>query len=158
MEAIKTVQLTKKYKSVTAVDHLNLCVREGELFSLLGVNGAGKTTTIKMLSCLTKPTSGTAELLGDSIISAPLKVKENISVSPQETAIAPNLTVKENLELMCGLHNFSKDKQKMKIAELTDQLSLASVFTKKSREAFRRLATQTEYCDGLGKQSKNSIS
>ncbi len=132
MEAIKTVQLTKKYKSVTAVDHLNLCVREGELFSLLGVNGAGKTTTIKMLSCLTKPTSGTAELLGDSIISAPLKVKENISVSPQETAIAPNLTVKENLELMCGLHNFSKDKQKMKIAELTDQLSLASVFTKKA--------------------------
>ncbi len=132
MEAIKTVQLTKKYKSVTAVDHLNLCVREGELFSLLGVNGAGKTTTIKMLSCLTKPTSGTAELLGDSIISAHLKVKENISVSPQETAIAPNLTVKENLELMCGLHNFSKDKQKMKIAELTDQLSLASVFTKKA--------------------------
>ena len=67
MDAIKTTALTKRYKDITAVDALNLTVKEGELFSLLGVNGAGKTTTIKMLSCLTRPTGGDAYLNGKSI-------------------------------------------------------------------------------------------
>ena len=100
MEAIKTVKLTKTYKDLTAVDQLDLAVEQGELFSLLGVNGAGKTTTIKMLSCLTKPTSGDAFLSGNSILSNTADVKKLIGVSPQETAVAPNLSVKENLELM----------------------------------------------------------
>lgn len=112
MEAIKTVGLTKKYKDATAVHSLDLLVEQGELFSLLGVNGAGKTTTIKMLSCLTKPTSGNAYLDGHSIVSNTAQVKNIIGVSPQETAVAPNLTIKENLELMCGVHGFSKEKRK----------------------------------------------
>lgn len=106
MNAIQAVGLTKKYKGVTAVDGLDLSIRSGELFSLLGVNGAGKTTTIKMLSCLTQPTSGDALLGGMSIKKDPAAVKRIIGVSPQETAVAPNLTVRENLELMCGVRGY----------------------------------------------------
>ena len=93
MSAIVTAQLTKKYGGITAVDNLNLTVEQGELFALLGVNGAGKTTTIKMLSCLIKPTSGDALLLGNSIISASHTIKKKINISPQETAVAANLSV-----------------------------------------------------------------
>ncbi|MBQ6832756.1 MAG: ABC transporter ATP-binding protein [Oscillospiraceae bacterium] len=132
MEAIRTTGLTKKYKDVVAVDNLNLSVFKGELFSLLGVNGAGKTTTIKMLSCLTTPTSGDALLNGKSICKDPAAVKSIIAVSPQETAVAPGLSVRENLELMCGVHGFTKDKKVRKIAELTELLGLNTVISKKA--------------------------
>lgn len=132
MEAIKTQALTKKYKDLTAVDHLNLTVKQGELFSLLGVNGAGKTTTIKMLSCLTEPTDGDAFLNDVSIVSDKASVKKMIGVSPQETAVAPNLTVRENLELMCGVHGFSKEKRKHKTDELAGQFDLTRILDKKA--------------------------
>lgn len=132
MEAIKIEGLTKKYRDAVAVDGLSLRVGEGELFSLLGVNGAGKTTTIKMLSCLTEPTDGDAFLLGKSISKEADQVKPFIAVSPQETAIAPGLTAKENLELICGVHGFKKDKQNAKIKELTSLLGLDSVLTRKA--------------------------
>ena len=98
MDAIQATGLVKQYKNLTAVDGLSLTIRQGELFSLLGVNGAGKTTTIKMLSCLTKPSGGDALVGGYSIMKEPERVKELIGVSPQETAVAPNLSVKENLD------------------------------------------------------------
>ena len=132
MYAIRTANLTKKYKDIIAVDQLNLQVKKGELFSLLGVNGAGKTTTIKMLSCLTQPTSGDAFLNGKSICKDTAAVKSLIAVSPQETAVASGLSVRENLELMCGVHGFTKDKQNAKIAELTKLLGLESVIKKKA--------------------------
>lgn len=132
MDAIKTIDLTKKYKDVTAVDGLNLTVREGELFSLLGVNGAGKTTTIKMLSCLAKPTSGDAYLNGKSIVTDASAVKSMIAVSPQETAVAPGLTVRENLELICGVHGFAREKRERKIQEMTSLLGLSEVLRKKA--------------------------
>lgn len=132
MEAIQTKKLTKKYKDITAVDGLDLEVEEGGLFSLLGVNGAGKTTTIKMLSCLTKPSGGDALLLGKSIVHNAAEVKSIIGVSPQETAVAPNLTVKENLELMCGVYGFSKEKAKSKTEELTEQFDLKKILEKKA--------------------------
>ena len=132
MEAIKTNDLTKQYKDLTAVDRLNLTIESGELFSLLGVNGAGKTTTMKMLSCLTKPTSGDALLGGKSIVKESAAVKGIIAVSPQETAVAPNLTVKENLELMAGVHGFSKEKSKEKVAELAEQFELQEIRNKKA--------------------------
>ena len=130
--AIKTTGLTKKYKEITAVDDLNLEIRNGELFSLLGVNGAGKTTTIKMLSTLTLPTKGDAVVSGESIISSPNLVKERIGVSPQETAVAPSLSVKENLTLMCDVHGLKKDKAKEKIEELSKALDLESVMSRKA--------------------------
>jgi ABC-2 type transport system ATP-binding protein len=132
MEAINTINLTKKYKDLVAVDQLNLQIEQGELFSLLGVNGAGKTTTIKMLSCLTKPTSGDAFVGGASIVRDELNVKRVIGVSPQETAVAPNLSVKENLELMCGIHGFSKEKHQAKIKELSEQFNLYDILSKKA--------------------------
>lgn len=132
MDAIRIENLTKQYKDVTAVDALSLSVQEGELLSLLGVNGAGKTTTIKMLSCLTAPTSGDAFLDGHSIVTEPSAVKSVIAVSPQETAVASGLSVRENLELMCGAHGFAKEKREKKIEELTVLLGLQSVMRKKA--------------------------
>lgn len=132
MDAIRIESLTKRYKDLTAVDALDLTVKEGELFSLLGVNGAGKTTTIKMLSCLTAPDGGDAFLGGKSIRTETAEVKAMIGVSPQETAVAPGLTVKENLVLICGVHRFSKEKRQAKIAELTELLSLTKVLGKKA--------------------------
>lgn len=132
MDAIKTVGLTKQYKGLTAVDGLNLSIAEGELFALLGVNGAGKTTTIKMLSCLTKPTSGDAYLCGKSVTENTSYVKELIGVSPQETAVAPNLSVRENLEMMCGVYGFSKEKRTAKVKELTEQFDLGNILSKKA--------------------------
>ena len=132
MQAISTMELVKKYKNLTAVDGLRLEIKHGELFSLLGVNGAGKTTTIKMLSCLTKPTSGDAFVGGYSITKEPEQVKRLIGVSPQETAVAPNLTVKENLELICGIHGFSREKTEAKIKELSKQFNLGDVLKRKA--------------------------
>ena len=132
MAAIITTALAKQYGSLTAVNRLNLEVQQGELFSLLGVNGAGKTTAIKMLSCLTKPTDGDAYVGGHSITKEPGQVKRLIGVSPQETAVAPNLSVKENLELICGIHGFSKEKTAAKVNELSRQLDLGSVLHRKA--------------------------
>ena len=132
MQAIQTQGLIKRYKDLTAVDRLELEIRQGELFSLLGVNGAGKTTVIKLLSCLTKPTGGDAMVGGYSVAKEPERVKQLIGVSPQETAVAPNLTVRENLELICGIHEFSKEKTEKKIKELSGQLGLDTVLNRKA--------------------------
>jgi len=132
MEAIQTVGLTKRYKDVVAVDDLNLCVHKGELLSLLGVNGAGKTTTIKMLSCLTQPTAGDAFVGGKSICRDAAAVKAMIAVSPQETAVAAGLSVRDNLMLMCGVHGLSREIREARIQELTALLGLAPVLNKKA--------------------------
>lgn len=128
MEAVKINNLTKKYKDITAVDNLNLSIKEGELFSLLGINGAGKTTTIKMLCCITKADGGDAFLMGKSIVTQSEDVKKIIAISPQETAVAEALTVYENLEFMCSISRISKKK----IEELAELLGLKSVMNKKA--------------------------
>ena len=132
MQAIRTIGLTKRYKSLTAVDNLHLEIHQGELFSLLGVNGAGKTTVIRMLSCLTKPTAGDGFVNDLSIVREPEKVKRLIGISPQETAVAPNLSVKENLELICGIHGFSKEKTERKLEELSERFALGDVLKRKA--------------------------
>ena len=132
MEAIQTSRLVKRYKTITAVDNLDLEIRRGELFSLLGVNGAGKTTAIKILSGLTRPTAGDALVGGYSIVKEPERGKALIGVSPQETAVAPNLSVAENLELICGIHGFSREKTAAKVRELTREFDLDSVLRRKA--------------------------
>jgi len=132
MPEIKTTELTKRYGNLVAVENFDLEIRQGELLALLGVNGAGKTTAIKMLSCLARPTSGDAIVGGYSIVKEPEKVKQLIGVSPQETAVAPNLSVKENLALICGIYGFSKQKTESRIRELTEQFSLHSVLQRKA--------------------------
>ena len=130
MDVIRTVNLSKRYGDTLAVDRLNLQIKEGELISLLGVNGAGKTTVIKMLSGLTQPTDGDAFLKGKSIRNDLGEIKAMIAISPQETAVAPGLSVRENLELICGAHGFTRDKQNAKVGELTQKLGLTEVINK----------------------------
>ena len=132
MDAIRIEGLTKRYKDVIAVDGLSLTVRQGELISLLGVNGAGKTTAIKMLSCLLAPDGGEAWLLGKSVLSESSEVKSMIAVSPQESATAPGLTVRENLELICGVHGFDKAKRESKIAETSSLFGLDEVMGRRA--------------------------
>lgn len=104
MKAIQTTQLSKRYGQKLALDDLNLEIAKGELFGLLGVNGAGKSTTIKILSCVSRPSQGDAHVLGYSVTMQPFEVKRRINISPQETAIAPNLSVRENLEFIARIY------------------------------------------------------
>lgn len=133
MVSIEINNLSKNYGKKAAVKDLNLQVNSGELLGFLGVNGAGKTTTIKMLSCLTRPTSGDAKLNGYSILTDFEKVKSIIGVSPQETAIAPNLTVRENLELMAGVHGMSKNEVKERTDEMISTFFLEKVAKQHSK-------------------------
>jgi ABC-2 type transport system ATP-binding protein len=133
MNAITTTNLTKKYGDFTAVDNFNLNIEEGELFSLLGVNGAGKTTTIKMLSCLILPTSGDATLLGDSVREQPQAVKQKINISPQETAVAGNLSVAENLELLAGLYGQDTHTAQASAREMAARFGLNAELNKKAK-------------------------
>lgn len=128
---IKINNLTKKYKEKLAVDNLNLEIKTGELFSLLGTNGAGKTTTIKMISTLILPTSGTTNINGLDIIKDREKIKRIINISPQETAIAPNLTVLENLYFMAGIYEIKKAEEK--INELIKLFKLEEVLNQKAK-------------------------
>ena len=132
MNAIQCKHLTKQYPKVLAVNDLNLEVKEGELFALLGVNGAGKTTTVKMLSTLSAPTSGDAILLGKSILHDREEVKRLIAISPQETAVAPNLTVFENLQLIAAAYGFSKKEALEKSEQILRQFGLDTVRSRRA--------------------------
>ena len=132
MEAIRTIGLTKRYKDTVAVNKLDLEIEEGELFALLGVNGAGKSTTVNMLSCLTKVSEGDAFIKGYSILKDENEIKKIIGVAPQETAVAPNLSVKENLEPMCGLYGFSEGERKSRVEELASSFGLDQYISKKA--------------------------
>jgi ABC-2 type transport system ATP-binding protein len=126
LAAIRTTDLSKTFGDRTVVDSLNLSIEQGELFALLGLNGAGKTTLIKMLCCLLTPTSGDAVVLGDSILVDPNAVKQNLNVSPQETAVAPNLTLKENLELIAGVYGSTRREARSLADEMLKSFGLAA--------------------------------
>ena len=131
-EAIKTIGLTKRYKDKTAVNQLDLTVYKGELYGLLGVNGAGKSTTIKMLSCLTKPTDGDAVVLGKSVTTDPGEVKKIINVSPQETAVATKLSVRENLEFIAKIYGFSGAKAREKADKIIESFEMEEIARQKA--------------------------
>lgn len=124
MYAAEICNLRKEYKNLTAVNDVSFNIKDGEIISLLGMNGAGKTTIIKMLSCLTKPTSGDALIYGKNIITEPTEVKQLIGISPQENSAALNLTVEENLRFMCGIYGIDKNKTEENIKNITEQFSL----------------------------------
>ena len=131
MNSIEVNKLTKKYKEKIAVNEIDLKIKKGELFALLGTNGAGKTSTIKMLSGLILPTSGEIIINNMDMKKDMFKIKEKLNISPQETAIAPNLTVKENLEFMAGVYQIKNKKEK--IEELVNQFKLGEVLNKKAK-------------------------
>lgn len=134
MNAIEITNLTKRYGDFAAVNELSLMVQKGELFALLGVNGAGKTTTIKMLSCLIRPTEGDALLLGDSILSGAKPIKQKTNISPQETAVAPNLTVRENLELVAGLYGQNAQTAIQSATDMMKQFGLLKTEKQKAKK------------------------
>lgn len=134
MNAIETRSLTKDYGSKRALDNMDLTVHDGELFALLGVNGAGKTTAIKLLSCLMQPTFGTASIYGHDIITDSHNARSMLSTSPQETAIAPNLTTRENLELMAGIYGATGKEAQAKATEMIHRFNLSSIEKTKARK------------------------
>ncbi len=133
MEAIKAVSLTKRYKTKTAVDNISFEVHKGELFALLGVNGAGKTTTIRMLTCLSEPSEGEAFICGHSTETESSAVKNLIGISPQETSVADNLTVLENLEFMAKVNGFNKVKAKAKCGEMVRLFGMEGVTNSRAK-------------------------
>jgi ABC-2 type transport system ATP-binding protein len=133
MVAVQTINLTKEFKGRIAVDNLNLSIEKGEIFALLGQNGAGKTTMIKMLCCLIAPTSGDAVLLGDSINTDPTAVKQKLNVSPQETAVAPNLSVRENLEFIAQIYGSSRHEARLKAGAIMKDFGLSERAKDKAR-------------------------
>ena len=133
MLAVETKGLVKKYKTKTAVSGLDLAVSEGEIYALLGVNGAGKTTTIRMLTCLSKPTDGECWVCGKSCISEMTEVKKLTGISPQDTAVAENLTVRENLSLICGIYGYSAEKTKSSVDEMISLFGLEEYKNSRSK-------------------------
>ncbi|MBR4067385.1 MAG: ABC transporter ATP-binding protein [Clostridia bacterium] len=127
MNAIETRGLTKRFGKKTAVDHIDLTVGEGELFALLGVNGAGKTTTIRMLSCLSAPTEGECAVCGFDCSREQAQVKARIGLSPQDTAVAENLTVRENLSFMAQVYGLAPTDAKARVEELLLRFGLNEV-------------------------------
>lgn len=132
MTDIEIRGLSKEYKGVKAVDGLELSIRQGEIYCLLGINGAGKTTVLRLLSGMSEPTDGDALILGHSLRRERQQVKALIGISPQETAVAPFLTGKENLELMCGVHGFSREKTHQRVRALSGQFGLSQVLDRRA--------------------------
>lgn len=132
--SVEIKNLRKEFGSKVAVNDLDLQIPKGSLFAFLGVNGAGKTTTIKMLTGLTTPTAGEAYVMGHSITADLAEVKKLVNLSPQETSVAPNLTVRENLEFIAGIYGFDKAKTAEKTAQMIEQLSLEEVEHSKAKQ------------------------
>ncbi len=134
-EAIELRNLKKHFGEKKAVDGISLTIHEGELFSLLGVNGAGKTTTIRMLTGLSKPSGGQALIMGKDVTTELKDIKKLINLSPQETAVAPNLTVRENLEFIAGIYAGTKDKKacREKVDKMIAEFHLDEVAGKKAK-------------------------
>jgi ABC-2 type transport system ATP-binding protein len=132
MKAIETKKLSKRYGEIVALKELDLDVAQGEMLALLGVNGAGKTTAIKLLSCLTAPTAGEAWLCGHSILTEAQEVKRVIGVSPQETAVAKKLSVRENLQFLAEIHGFGKQESATRVEKMIERMGLSEVAARRA--------------------------
>lgn len=133
MYAIETKGLTKRFGPKTAVDGIDLRVGEGELFALLGVNGAGKTTTIRMLSGLSAPTAGACSVCGQDCVREAAQVKAMIGLSPQDTAVAENLTVLENLHFMAQVYGLEGDSKQQRVNDMVAQFRLEEVLNSRAK-------------------------
>lgn len=131
MKAIETYKLSKSFNDIQAVNAIDLEVEEGEVFGLLGLNGAGKTTTIKILSGLLKPTSGEAIILGYDLNQNLEKIKEIINVAHQESAVANNLTVKENLMFIGEIYGMERSILIKRLNEIVQQIGLSDFLNRK---------------------------
>lgn len=122
---LQAQNLHKQYDKVHAVQGISFDIQQGEIFSLLGPNGAGKTTTISMLSCLLSPTEGDALIDGHSVRTQANAVKQVIGVVPQEIALYPDLTARENLRFWGGMYNLSGARLKERVEETLEIAGLS---------------------------------
>jgi len=146
---IETRELTKVYGSITAVDHLNLTIKRGEIFGLLGPNGAGKTTTILMLMGLSEPTSGSIRLAGLDPVRQALSVKRIVGYMPDNMGFYGDLTGRENLFYTARLNGIAPDKAKDKIEELLIKVGLKEASNRKVREYSRGMRQRLGIADVL---------
>ena len=130
MNIITIDNVCKNYKTKKALDNVSLTIKQGELFGLLGVNGAGKTTLIKILCGLTRKTSGTITINNFNLDKEIAEIKEIIDISPQETSVANNLTVKENLEFFANIYNNNNTNT---INEIVDIFNLNEVLNQRAK-------------------------
>ena len=130
MSILTITNVCKNYKTKKALDAISLQIEQGELFALLGVNGAGKTTLIKILCGLTKKTSGSVQIYGYDLDEEIDKIKEIVDISPQETSVANNLTVRENLEFFARIYEKTT---KEDIDEIVDIFKLGGVLEQKAK-------------------------
>lgn len=127
MKGIEASGLVKRYGNLTAVNGLDLCVEQGQLYALLGMNGAGKTTAIRMLCGLTEADGGDARIMGCSVRTDLPGVRSLTAISPQESAVAPKLTVAENLMMIAQIHGMKKSEAREKCGKIIRQMELESV-------------------------------
>ena len=125
MVAIKIEELTKKFDKLTAVDKVNLEIKQGELFGLLGPNGAGKTTMISMLCTILRPTSGTAKVWNHDIVKAQDNVRKSIGIVFQDQSLDDNLTGTENMQFHGRLYKVPKKIMNERMNELLELMELA---------------------------------
>lgn len=125
MWSIEVQELTRRFGSLTAVDHLSFEVREGEIFGLLGPNGAGKTTTVRMLACLISPSEGSAKVGGYDVVKEPLKVREVVGILTENPSLYERLTAYENMDFFAEAYGLTSAQEKRnRIRELLEFFGL----------------------------------
>jgi ABC-2 type transport system ATP-binding protein len=149
-DAIKVEGLTKIFnKTLLAVDHINFSVKHGEIFGFLGPNGAGKTTTIKMLITITRPTEGTATILGGDIAKQSMDVRRAIGVVPQEYTADEDLTASENILLCADLYGIPRSVSKKRAADLLELVELTAFKDKRVQTFSGGMRRRLELACGL---------
>ena len=146
---IELVDLTKIYGNLTAVDHLSLTIRKGEVFALLGPNGAGKTTTILMMLGLTEPTSGSVRVCGIDSISNPIDVKKRVGYLPENVGFYDDLTGMQNLMLTARLNSIPVNEAMGKAEQLLQKVGLSDASGKKTGKYSRGMLQRLGLADVL---------
>jgi ABC-2 type transport system ATP-binding protein len=154
LNIIELASLTKKYGTFTAVDHLDLAVRKGEIFGLLGPNGAGKSTTILMMLGLTEPTSGLARVCGIDPVTNPIEVKRKVGYLPEDVGFYYNYSGFENLLYTARLNGLSNHDANQKIGQILERVGLSDVADKKTGKYSRGMLQRLGLADVLIKNPK----
>jgi len=153
-QIVETRDLTKTYNGFTAVDRLNLAIKEGEIFGFLGPNGAGKTTTLLMLLGLTEPSSGTVQVCGYNSTREPLKVKSIVGYLPENLGFYEDLTARQNLNYTAELNNLLRREAEERISELLATVGLSQVADQKVSTFSRGMKQRLGIADVWVKEPK----
>ena len=148
-QVIVLTELTKQYGNFTAVDHIRLSIRKGEIFGLLGPNGAGKSTTILMMLGLTEPTSGVVEICGINSTTHPIEVKKKIGYLPEDVGFYDDMTGPENLMYTARLNGIPDKEAKVKALELMKRVGLEDQLKKKTGKYSRGMRQRLGLADVL---------